>query len=380
MSLNSSADESLRLDHASSAWNVFDLFVIFFFMEGLATRVHSTDLLRKERLKAATAVMLVQYLLLPSVAFGMTVALGLRKPIAVGLLCICCSPSGTTSNIFSQMFRCDMALSITLTMAGCVFSFWLLPLSLGFFLDRVQSDEWTTADLEMSFAKLFGLTSTILGGIVAGLLLQRLRTPRLLRALRVLGTVSMITFLVKSMLLNAGSAVPFWKLGTSEIAAVFAPIVVGHTSGLLFSLLARLERPSAVTVAVEASLQNKVVGITLCRIVLRQDPAAMSVAISVPLLYTTFAITLNGVLLVLYWKVGWTRLRPDARWYMPILNIVAEEPADSVVAPAPRPEQHSDGKDTAAGEKGAGGLGNASGGADNAMDDATGATSNLSPR
>jgi hypothetical protein len=43
------------------------------------------------------------------------------------------------------------------------------------------------------------------------------------------------------------------------------------------------------------------------------------------------------------------------------LNVVAEEPADSVVAPAPRPEQQSNGKVTAAG-----GAGNASGGADNA--------------
>src|SRR5688572_11117973 len=55
-----------------------------------------------------------QLVLLPLLCFGLVVWFDLDPLLAVGMMLLAASPGGTTANLFSHLFRGDVALNITL--------------------------------------------------------------------------------------------------------------------------------------------------------------------------------------------------------------------------------------------------------------------------
>jgi BASS family bile acid:Na+ symporter len=78
--------------------------------------------------KAVVVILLVQVVLLPIVAFALAKGFGLEPGLAVGLMILAASPGGTTANLFSHLFRGDVALNITLTAINSLLA--LLTLSI----------------------------------------------------------------------------------------------------------------------------------------------------------------------------------------------------------------------------------------------------------
>ncbi|MDD7934364.1 bile acid:sodium symporter family protein [Actinomycetospora straminea] len=90
-------------------------------MFGLGLSLTVGDFARIGREPRAVAVALVtQIVLLPAVAVALVLALGLAPVLAVGMLLLAASPGGTTANLFSHLFRGDVALNITLTAVNSV--------------------------------------------------------------------------------------------------------------------------------------------------------------------------------------------------------------------------------------------------------------------
>src|SRR3712207_3761703 len=77
--------------------------------------------------KAVVIALALQLLVLPAVCFGIVLAFGLPPLLAVGLLLLAASPGGTTANLFSHLFRGDVALNITLTAVNSLVAVVTLP-------------------------------------------------------------------------------------------------------------------------------------------------------------------------------------------------------------------------------------------------------------
>ena len=67
-------------------------------------------------------------LLLPLVCFGLVKLFDLPPLLAVGMMLLAASPGGTSANLFSHLFRGDVALNVTLTAVNSVISIVSLPL------------------------------------------------------------------------------------------------------------------------------------------------------------------------------------------------------------------------------------------------------------
>ena len=78
--------------------------------------------------KAVVIALALQLLVLPAVCFGLVLAFDLPPLLAVGLMLLAASPGGTTANLFSHLFRGDVALNITLTAVNSLIAVVTLPL------------------------------------------------------------------------------------------------------------------------------------------------------------------------------------------------------------------------------------------------------------
>ena len=65
--------------------------------------------------KAVLIALACQLLILPLVAFGLVHLFNLPPVLAVGMMLLAASPGGTTANLYSHLFRGDVALNISLT-------------------------------------------------------------------------------------------------------------------------------------------------------------------------------------------------------------------------------------------------------------------------
>src|SRR5918992_2723128 len=97
-------------------------------MFGLGLSLTLGDFARVGRQPKAVVIALVlQLLVLPAVCFGLVVAFDLPPLLAVGLMLLAASPGGTTANLFSHLFRGDVALNVTLTAVNSVIAVITLP-------------------------------------------------------------------------------------------------------------------------------------------------------------------------------------------------------------------------------------------------------------
>ncbi|MET0467940.1 MAG: bile acid:sodium symporter family protein [Aeromicrobium sp.] len=100
---------------------------IIMFGLGLSLTVADFTRVRKSP-KAVVIALLCQLVLLPVVCFGLVLALDLPPVLAVGMLLLAASPGGSTANLFSHLFRGDVALNITLTAINSVVAIVSLPI------------------------------------------------------------------------------------------------------------------------------------------------------------------------------------------------------------------------------------------------------------
>ena len=107
-------------------------------MFGLGLSLTTGDFVRiGRRPKAVTIALACQLILLPLICFGLVLAFRLPPVLAVGMMLLAASPGGTTANLYSHLFRGDVALNISLTAINSVVAVVTLPivvnLSLAYF-------------------------------------------------------------------------------------------------------------------------------------------------------------------------------------------------------------------------------------------------------
>ena len=101
-------------------------------MFGLGLDLTVADFKRVGRAPKAVAVALAcQIVLLPAVCFGLVVLFDLPALLGIGMLLLAASPGGTTANLFSHLFKGDVALNITLTAINTVIAVVTMPLITG---------------------------------------------------------------------------------------------------------------------------------------------------------------------------------------------------------------------------------------------------------
>jgi BASS family bile acid:Na+ symporter len=197
-------------------------------MFGLGLDLTIADFKRVGRAPKAVAVALAcQIVLLPAICFGLVLLFDLPALLGIGMLLLAASPGGTTANLFSHLFRGDVALNITLTAINTVIAVVTLPLITGLaiaFYDRQD-------DVTMPLVEIVKVFALILLPVGIGMVVNN-RVPdfarRMDKPVRI-GSAVILAVLVLGILLDQRANVGDYLADVGLITALFCAIslVVG---------------------------------------------------------------------------------------------------------------------------------------------------------
>jgi BASS family bile acid:Na+ symporter len=227
-------------------------------MFGLGLDLTVGDFRRVGRAPKAVAVALgCQVVLLPAICFGLVVLFDLPALLGIGMLLLAASPGGTTANLFSHLFRGDVALNITLTAINTVIAVVTLPLITGLAIAYYDRQDDVTMPL-VEIVKVFAL---ILLPVGIGMLVNK-RAPgfarRMDKPVRV-GSAVILAVLVLGILLDQRENVGDYLADVGLIAALFCAIslVVGYYVPKALGVTG----PQAIASSMEVGVHNATLAI-----------------------------------------------------------------------------------------------------------------------
>src|SRR5215207_8902195 len=177
------------------------------------------------------------------------VAVALGCPI---LLLPAASPGGTTANLFSHLFRGDVALNITLTAINTVIAVVTLPIITGLAIAWYDRQD----DVSMPLVEIVKVFALILVPVGIGMLVND-RAPdfarRMDKPVRI-GSAVILAILVVGILLDQQEFVGDYLADVGLIAALFcaASLVVGYVVPKAFGLTG----PQAIASSMEIGVHN----------------------------------------------------------------------------------------------------------------------------
>lgn len=163
----------------------------------------------------------LRYLIMPAVGWGVAKLLGLPPALAAGLILVGCCPSGTASNVMSFLAKADTALSVTVSSFNIILAPLLLPAT---FMLLAGAEVHVSAQ-----AMFLDVVKIVLGPVVLGMVLRGLFSSFVDRIMKIVPVISVIAIIWAIAIVVAMSAS---KLVTVALIA-FAAVAMHNALGLL---------------------------------------------------------------------------------------------------------------------------------------------------
>lgn len=198
-------------------------------MFGLGLSLTIADFRRVGSHPKAVAVALgCQLLLLPAACFGLVLLFDLPPLLAVGMMLLAASPGGTTANLFSHLFRGDVALNVTLTAVNSVIAIVSLPIITNLAIGYFDLDD----TVGLQFRKVLEVFAIVLVPVAIGMLVRAKAegfAARMDRPVRI-GSAVILAVLVLGILAGERENVADYLADVGLVAALFCALslVVGY--------------------------------------------------------------------------------------------------------------------------------------------------------
>ncbi|MCF6744850.1 bile acid:sodium symporter family protein [Blastococcus sp. KM273128] len=247
-------------------------------MFGLGLSLTVGDFTRIARQPRAVVVALaLQLLVLPVVCFGLVLAFDLPPLLAVGMLLLAASPGGTTANLFSHLYRGDVALNISLTALNSVIAVVTLPvvtnLAIGW------SDPPGAGSLGLQFGKTVQVFAIVLIPVALGMLVRRSApgfADRSDKPVRILSAVVLALVIVGTMVAERENVGSYLRdVGLPALAFCLASLAVGYSVPRLLGIGQRQAIASSFEIGVHNSTLAIAVAISVLDSVELAVPAAV---------------------------------------------------------------------------------------------------------
>ncbi|KAA1420377.1 bile acid:sodium symporter family protein [Mumia zhuanghuii] len=205
-----------------------------------------------------------QFLLLPAITFCLTLVLGVRGSIALGMILVACCPPGNVSNILTHRARGDVALSVSMTSVGNVLAIFLMPLNFAFWGGLHPTGQDFLTDIEVGPWAMLSEVLLVIGiPFVLGLTVARL-WPNV--AARSHGLVSRVASLALGAIIIVGIT-GNWDVFVNYIGVVLIAVFLHDALALLlgYSIArgARLSDRSTRAMTFEVGIRNAGFGLLL---------------------------------------------------------------------------------------------------------------------
>jgi len=245
-------------------------------MFGLGLDLTLADFRRVGRHPKAVAIALVcQLVLLPAVCFGLVVLFDLPALLGIGMMLLAASPGGTSANLFSHLFRGDVALNITLTAINSVVALFTLPLITGLAIAYYDRGD----DVSLPLGEVLNVFAIVLVPVAIGMLVNARAhgfASRMERPVRI-GSAVILAILVIGILVDQRENVGGYLADVGLVAALFCAIslVVGYVVPRAFGVV----EDQAIASSMEIGVHNATLAIFVAVEVLDETEISVPAAV-----------------------------------------------------------------------------------------------------
>ena len=201
-----------------------------------------------KRPRAVLAGMVLQFTLMPFLAFAIGHALRLPRDQFIGLVMVGTVAGGTASNVIAYLAGGDVALSITMTACSTVAGIVLTPL-----LSALYLGETVHVPVRAMFESILIVVAL---PVALGLLINRLCRRHSDWIGKVCPVVSVVVIVFVIGIVVALNADRVRSCGPLVLAAVILHNLCGIGAGYGVARLIRCDRKTSITIAIEVGMQN----------------------------------------------------------------------------------------------------------------------------
>ncbi|KIX91153.1 symporter [Staphylococcus microti] len=224
---------------------------------GLTIKVSDFKLVFKYP-KPVIAGVVLQYTIMPLLAYLIVKTFQLPPEIAIGVLLVGCCPGGTTSNVMSYIAKANVALSVTITSISTILAPVMTPSFMYLF-----AREW----MDVSFLSMFAsVTKVVLIPILIGLFIQRFFKNFAEKSEDVLPLVSVVAISIILGAVVAGSRELIIQTGLLIFTVVIVHNVLGYAIGYFLANVLKLNYPDKKAVSIEVGMQNSALATSLATV------------------------------------------------------------------------------------------------------------------
>lgn len=257
-------------------------------MVGLGLELTLKDFARvTQHPKAVLVALFCQLVLLVGIAFILCKVLVLPPLLAVGLMLLAASPGGSTANLFSYLFKGDLALNITLTAINSVIAALTLPLIVNFSIMHFMQD---SQQITLQLGKILQVFGIIIIPVAIGMLIRH-HAPRLTeklnRPLRIFAVIFLILIIVGAIY-SERTNIAEYLTQVGVATALFC--IFSLTIGYFVPRLMNIDTAQARASAFEIGIHNSTLAMTIALTVMSSTAVAMPAAVYSIFMYIFAAI------------------------------------------------------------------------------------------
>lgn len=257
-------------------------------MIGLGLELTPKDFARvSKHPKAVLIALFCQLVLLVGIAFVICKVLALPPLLAVGLMLLAASPGGSTANLFSYLFKGDIALNITLTAINSVIAAFTLPLIVNFSIQYFMNDG---QQISMQFSKILQVFAIILVPVCIGMLIRHYAphfTEKLNKPLRIFSVVFLILIIIGAIAKERAHILEYLtQVGLATVIFCICSLLIGYFVPRLLGINSSQARACAF----EIGIHNSTLAMTIALTVMANSTVAMPAAVYSIFMYIFAAI------------------------------------------------------------------------------------------
>ncbi len=239
--------------------------VIGLILFGIALDTDLEDFRRAARRPGTIAIGVgAQFLLLPAITFLLTLALGVRGSVALGMILVACCPPGNVSNVLTHRAGGDVALSVSMTAVGNLLAIVLMPLNVAFWGGLHPTGSALLEKIALSPADMLVEVGIVIGvPFVVGITLGRFFPRFSSVAHRIIGPVSFLALGVIIVFGVATNLEVFVHYIGVVLVAVFLHDALALLLGYTIGRATRLPGPSTRAMTFEVGIRNAGLGLLL---------------------------------------------------------------------------------------------------------------------
>ena len=257
-------------------------------MIGLGLELTPKDFTRvTKQPKAVLIALFCQLVILVSIAFIICKVLALPPLLAVGLMLLAASPGGSTANLFSYLFKGDIALNITLTAINSVIAAFTLPLIVNFAIQHFMNDG---QEISLQFSKILQVFAIIIIPVGIGMLIRHYAphfTEKLNKPLRIFAVSFLILIIVGAITKERHQILEYLaQVGLATVLFCLCSLLIGYFVPRLLGINSAQARACAF----EIGIHNSTLAMTIALTVMASSTVAMPAAVYSIFMYVFAAV------------------------------------------------------------------------------------------